>query len=352
MALEVQIKKDCGNFYLDVNFTVDKGILGVLGASGCGKSMTLKCLAGIVTPDEGKIILDGKVLFDSATKINLPPQKRNIGYLFQSYALFPHMSVEENIAVGIKSKDKVEKKGLIEKYLRIFYLEDYRKARPKNLSGGQQQRVALARIFASKPDMLMLDEPFSALDDFLKWQVELELKKILSSYDKKILFVSHNRDEIYRFCDDVVVLNKGKVTAFTTKKSLFEKPQTLSASKLSGCKNHSALEKMDDYTIKAIDWNVILHLKDKVEAVSEFVGIRAHEIKVMQFLEENAFEFVIENIIENIFSVILMVRRFQANSAIRVEINKNIWQKSFCDKKVGDSICIELPSNHLFLLTK
>ncbi len=177
MALEVAIKKYYPDFSLDVNFYTEKGILGVLGASGCGKSMTLKCIAGIETPDEGKIILNARVLFDSEKKINLSPQKRNIGYLFQNYALFPHMNVEENIAVGIKIKE--EKNEIIAKYLKIFHLENLKKAYPKNLSGGQQQRVALARIFASQPDILMLDEPFSALDDFLKWQVELELAKVL-----------------------------------------------------------------------------------------------------------------------------------------------------------------------------
>ena len=208
MALEVAIKKYYPDFSLDVNFYTEKGILGVLGASGCGKSMTLKCIAGIETPDEGKIILNGRVLFDSEKKINLSPQKRNIGYLFQNYALFPHMNVEENIAVGIKFKE--EKNEIIAKYLKIFHLENLKKAYPKNLSGGQQQRVALARIFASQPDILMLDEPFSALDDFLKWQVELELAKVLKLYGKNVLFVSHNRDEIYRFCDEIMVLSQGK----------------------------------------------------------------------------------------------------------------------------------------------
>ncbi|WP_278490662.1 ATP-binding cassette domain-containing protein, partial [Megamonas funiformis] len=135
MALEVAIKKYYPDFSLDVNFYTEKGILGVLGASGCGKSMTLKCIAGIETPDEGKIILNGRVLFDSEKKINLSPQKRNIGYLFQNYALFPHMNVEENIAVGIKIKE--EKNEIIAKYLKIFHLENLKKAYPKNLSGGQ-----------------------------------------------------------------------------------------------------------------------------------------------------------------------------------------------------------------------
>ena len=350
MALKVDIKKKFNTFDLEINFTFDKGILGVLGASGCGKSMTLKCIAGIVTPDEGQIILDDKVLFDSKAKINLSPQQRNVGYLFQNYALFPHMTVSENIAVGIK---KAHKQEIIAKYLKLFYLEDLCKAYPRNLSGGQQQRVALARIFASEPDILMLDEPFSALDDYLKWQLELEMAKILKLYDKNILFVSHNRDEIYRFCNQIAVLAKGKLEVLTDKKSLFEMPQTLAASKLSGCKNHSRIEIIDTHHLKALDWNLCLYLEDTIAPNAAYVGIRAHEILLIEDeikpCKQNTFEFVIEQIIENIFSIILMVRAQNASNMLRVEIDKANWQGN---KHVGDTLKLVLPAKNLFPLTK
>lgn len=347
MALSVNIKKAYGNFNLNIDFNFEQGILGVLGASGCGKSMTLKCIAGIITPDEGKIVLDGRVLFDSKAKINLPPQQRKVGYLFQNYALFPHMTVSENIAVGIK---QVDKRAIIAKYLKLFYLEDLQNAYPRSLSGGQQQRVALARIFASEPDILLLDEPFSALDDYLKWQLELELAKILKLYNKNILFVSHNRDEIYRFCDKIAVLSKGNLEVFTDKKSLFEMPQTLSASKLSGCKNHSHIEIIDEHTVKTIDWNLTLHLIDEVKADAAYVGIRAHEILLAdKDNRENSFEFVIEQIIENIFSIILMVKQPQADNLLRVEFAKERWQH---DKQIGDTIRLSLPAKNIFPLKK
>ena len=345
MALEVKIKKRCNNFILNVEFAFTNGILGVLGASGCGKSMTLKCIAGIETPDEGRIVLNDRVLFDSKAGINLSPQQRNVGYLFQNYALFPHMNVEKNIMVGVKAKNKEE---IINKYIEIFRLQNLRKMYPRNLSGGQQQRVALARIFASQPDILMLDEPFSALDDFLKWQVEIELRNVLKLYTKNILFVSHNRDEIYRFCDEVAVLAQGKVTAFTTKKFLFEKPQTLEASKLSGCKNHSRIKIIDEYTVWAMDWNVILKLNAKVVPKYTYIGIRAHEIKICEQMEkENTFAFKIEHIIENIFSIIFMVKAQDAKDMIRVEFDKSYW---YGDKNVGDIIYLQLENEHLFLL--
>lgn len=347
MALEVEIKKKCSNFMLNVEFALQNGILGVLGASGCGKSMTLKCIAGIETPDEGRIVLNDRVLFDSEKKINLPPQRRNVGYLFQNYALFPHMNVEENILAGVRAKNR---QAVLDRYSEIFHLQDLRKLYLRNLSGGQQQRVALARIFASEPDILMLDEPFSALDDFLKWQVEIELRDILKLYTGNILFVSHNRDEIYRFCDEVAVLSQGRVTAFTTKKNLFEKPQTLEASKLSGCKNHSRIVEIDEYTVQATDWNVTLKLPVPIAGKYSYIGIRAHEIKICQSDEgENTFAFTIEHIIENIFSIIFMVRAQNGAAMIRVEFDKAYWHN---DKQVSDTIYLQLSGSHLFLLTQ
>lgn len=344
MALTVAIKKHYDKFDLAIDFSIDRGILGVLGASGCGKSLTLKCIAGIETPDEGKIILNNRVLFDSEQGINLSPQERNVGYLFQNYALFPHMNVIENIATGIKQSDK---KSIIDKYLQIFHLENIQELYPKNLSGGQQQRVALARIFASEPEILMLDEPFSALDDFLKWQVELELVKILNLYGKNILFVSHNRDEIYRFCDDIVVLSQGKSVSIGTKHSLFAEPKCLAASKLSGCKNHSRIEIIDKNTIKAIDWNMELKVDSGVRK-GKYIGIRAHEIILMsQPIGVNTGKFKIEALVENIFSIVIMLRKVGAAEAIRLEVSKDCWCN---DKQIGDYLWIQLPQKRIFFL--
>lgn len=353
MALEVDIRKKCNTFELKVNFAHDKGILGVLGASGCGKSMTLKCIAGIETPNEGRIVLDGRVLFDSAKKINLPPQKRRVGYLFQNYALFPHMTVEQNILAGIKGT-AAEKKEILHKYLKLFYLTDLKKAYPGSLSGGQQQRTALARIFASKPDILMLDEPFSALDDYLKWQVELRLHDTLKLYEGSILFVSHSRDEIYRFCDDVIVLSEGEIAADTSKKDLFDAPQTLAASELSGCKNHSAAAFTAKNEIRAADWNADLRVLEDSDLYSSkeklYAGIRAHDIKLLFGREtgaENVFSCTVETVIENIFSYIVMLRLPGAARSLRLELSKSEWDR---EKRRGDSVSIQLPKEHIFLV--
>ena len=146
MSLKVNIKKRLGNFNLDVAFETERGVFAILGASGCGKSMTLKCIAGIETPDEGRIELNGRILYDSAKKINLTPQKRRVGYMFQDYALFPNMTVEQNLMAGLLSgeKDRTKARTKVREMLARFELPGLEKHRPSQLSGGQQQRAALA----------------------------------------------------------------------------------------------------------------------------------------------------------------------------------------------------------------
>ena len=182
MALSVQIEKRLGSFCLSAAFTAEpREILALLGPSGCGKSMTLKCIAGIEKPDQGRIVLDGRVLFDKAARINLPPQERGIGYLFQQYALFPHMTVAQNIQAGARRQKKALRQPALQELLALLRLEGLENRRPAQLSGGQQQRVALARILASRPAAILLDEPFAALDSFLKWQLEQEIARVLTA---------------------------------------------------------------------------------------------------------------------------------------------------------------------------
>ncbi|MBR3585808.1 MAG: ATP-binding cassette domain-containing protein, partial [Oscillospiraceae bacterium] len=165
MSLIVDIHRTLGAFTLDVTFEAENGVTCLLGASGCGKSFTLKCIAGIEKPDSGHIELDGVVLYDSEKRINLPPQERQVGYLFQNYALFPNMTVRQNILCGLhREKNRAEKAQKLSEMLKLMQLEGLENHRPAQLSGGQQQRVALARILVNEPRMLMLDEPFSALD--------------------------------------------------------------------------------------------------------------------------------------------------------------------------------------------
>ena len=199
MELSVFLEKQLRDFNLRVDFTVKDEVFALLGASGCGKSMTLKCIAGIEKPDKGRIVLDGKVLFDSARGINLPPQRRQLGYLFQNYALFPNLTVAENLRFVMK-EDSVDK---VTELLQRFHLTGLEGAYPGALSGGQQQRVAFARVLAAEAKLLLLDEPFSALDSYLKWQLETELMDMLPAYGGTALLVSHDRGAVYRLAGRV-----------------------------------------------------------------------------------------------------------------------------------------------------
>lgn len=272
MALTVNIEKRLGSFFLCVDFETAGEPTALLGASGCGKSMTLKCIAGIERPDRGRIVLNGRVLYDSERRIDLPPQKRRVGYLFQQYALFPNMTVEKNIEAGVR--DRKNRREIVEEQLRLFRLEDVRRLRPGQLSGGQQQRAALARILVSEPEMLLLDEPFSALDGHLRWQLELELMDLLKKFGGDVLLVSHRREEVYRFCRRVSVLTEGRSEPAVPVQELFERPRTRNAAALSGCRNFSRIERLDSRHGRCLDWGVVLATAEEIPDNGAFFGIR------------------------------------------------------------------------------
>ena len=285
--LKVNIQKELKEFDLDVDFELKKGCLGILGPSGCGKSMTLKSIAGIVNPDNGFISLNDTVYFDSSNKTNLKPQKRNVGYLFQNYALFPNMTVEENVAIGLgKDYDKNHLSEIIKRY----HLNGLEKRYPRELSGGQQQRVALARIMAYGPDVILFDEPFSAMDTFLKEQLRLELVNSLRDFDGFSIMVTHNRDEAFQFCDELIILDKGKVIAKGDTHEVFENPRKVQVARLTGCKNISRIEIIDDYHVKSLDWGLELEVSQKLSPNITHIGIRAHDFSSAKEGDLNAFD--------------------------------------------------------------
>ncbi len=326
MSLEVRIKKRFERFVLDVAFETGEGLTGLLGSSGCGKSVTLKCIAGLITPDEGRIVLDGHVLFDSVKGINLPPQRRRVGYLFQQYALFPNMTVEQNIAAGVREKAlRCEKVAAL---VRAFHLEGQEGKYPSMLSGGQQQRVALARILASEPAALLLDEPFSALDSYLKWQVELELADRLAAFPGPAVFVTHAREEIYRLCSQVCVLDRGRSEPMQGVKELFDAPTTLSACLLSGCKNISRARPAGGGRVEAMDWGVTLQAGRTIPPGLTHVGVRAHNFTLPPTPGDEMIPCAVERVVEDVFSTVVMLSTpggREGFSLLRMELGKDEW---------------------------
>ena len=280
MEVMVDISKQYKNFLLKVKLSYSGKALGLLGASGCGKSLTLKCISGIETPDSGKILLNGRTLYDSEMGINLPVQQRNVGMLFQNYALFPHMTVKKNIEIG-RRHNKAGGRSL-EELVALFRLEGMLGKYPGQLSGGEQQRVALARSITMEPELLMLDEPFYALDAYLKDQVMEELYEYLKGYQGAILMVSHSREEMYRFCDFVTVLYRGHVIESGSREEIFCHPSDIITAQLTGCRNISRAVPIDDYMVRALDWKLDLHTDRKVSGDVRYVGIRAHNIRTDQ----------------------------------------------------------------------
>ena len=287
--LKVDIHKELKEFDLDVDFELKNGCLGILGPSGCGKSMTLKSIAGIVDPDKGIVSLttgEETVYFDSEKKINLKPQKRNVGYLFQNYALFPNMTVEENVGIGASNSDE----NVVSEMIRRFHLEGLEKRYPRQLSGGQQQRVALARIMAYGPDVILLDEPFSAMDTGLKEKLRRELANFLNNFNGFSVLVTHDRDEAFQFCEELIILDKGKIIAKGKTIDLFENPGKVEVARLTGCKNISKIEIIDDYHVKSLDWDVTFEVSEKVSPNIAYIGIRAHDIYPGQKDDVNALD--------------------------------------------------------------
>lgn len=327
MSLFVEIRKRLGDFVLDARFETDDPVTGLLGASGCGKSMTLKCIAGVETPDEGCIVLDGETLFDSARGINLPPQKRGVGYLFQHYALFPHMTVEKNILCGLHGeKDKAVRRQRLREMIAMLQLEGLEKHRPAELSGGQAQRAALARMLVNKPRLLLLDEPFSALDSHLRDQLQPQFLSLLRSYGRQAVLVTHSRDEAYHLCSRLCVMDGGRILRAGGTKEVFADPGSEPAARLTGCKNIARAVKAGEYEVDVPEWGIRLTAAKPVPDDIRAVGLRAHYFHPRA--AANRFAVRLDSELEEPFEWILLFRYEGQDAA-----SPALWWRMPKDKK-------------------
>jgi molybdate transport system permease protein len=332
IGLFVDIEKCLPGFNLSVTFNCQNQPLGLLGASGSGKSLILRSLAGVETPSRGRIVLNGRILFDSEKGINLPSRQRRIGFVVQNYALFPHLTVAENIAFSLsKNLSKKVIKQQIANQLELVQLPGMENRYPHQLSGGQQQRVAIARALASRPEALLLDEPFSALDTHLRAQLERQMIKTLSNYDGVTIFVTHNMDEAYRICENLLVMEKGRAIANNSKQKIFERPDSVSLAKITGCKNFSRAIIINNQQLKAIDWDVKLHTIPGIPDYLAYTGIRAHQIIFGRDLGDiNTFPCWLANAIEGPHRVTLYLKLNQPSNHdrdfhIQAELYKDKW---------------------------
>jgi molybdate transport system ATP-binding protein len=302
LSIHVDISKHYPNFELEVCLEAGNETLGFLGGSGSGKSLTMRCIAGLIQPDRGRIVVNGQTFFDSAKKLNLKPQQRKTALLFQDYKLFPNLSVAQNIAAGIGrglSKDEVHRR--VSAQLERFGLKGYGSRYPAQLSGGQQQRVAIARMLAAEPHILMLDEPFSALDSHLKFELEENLMGLFEDFAGTILYVSHDIDEAFRFCDRIAVIDNGKIAEVAPAERIVSNPQTLATVKVSGVKNISRAQRVGDYQVRALDWQITLRTNTLVSRQARYLGIRATYLRPPVIEDYNVFEFTVRRVSDSRF---------------------------------------------------
>ena len=348
MTLFVDIIKTFPDFKLFAQIEAGSEVVALLGESGCGKSLTLKCIAGIEKPDQGRIEINGETVFDSGRNINLKPQQRKVGYLFQNYALFANMSVRKNIAFGI-NRPKSEKLAIVNEIIKTFQLESVAELYPTQISGGQQQRVALARILVANPKILMLDEPFSALDSHLKWSMEREIAAVLADFNGSTVFVSHDRDEAYRISDRIAVMSAGKIELIGDKEEIFNSPKTLAAAKITGCKNISPAEKIGMHLVKAVDWGIMLKTAEPVPDGISHACVHADSFELADgAAAENSFSCHVHNILDEPSNKLIefTFTGGQANGkTILMQIPKSLWKN-----QIDSSFVVAVPANKVICL--
>jgi molybdate transport system ATP-binding protein len=356
--LEVRLKKSLPGFHLDVSFAVDREILAILGPSGSGKTMTLQCIAGLVRPDEGLIRLNDRVLLDCAGGVCAPPRTRKIGFVFQNYALFPHLTVRENIAYGISHLPRPEVEEKIGRLLEKMNIVSLGQRYPRQLSAGQQQRVALARALATEPEALLLDEPFSALDTQVKERLELELMALQSYYRGNILLVTHNLAEGYKLASKIAVYESGHVVQCDDKSRVIASPANRTVARLTGVRNlmRGSIQEFRDS-------RVIVHVPELGGDVSVIspdsgqyvpgqpvtIGIRPEFILTIERPGENTFSCTADRIVESVSQVECYFHvniSMEARHWIEVSLPRS---QARCFEE-GQECLVYLPPEHLAII--
>lgn len=374
MSLEVDIEKKFKGFHLQSQFTAGDETMGLLGASGCGKSLTMRSIAGIERPDSGKIVVNGTVFFDRApgkkARVDLTPQQRKTALLFQNYMLFPNLTVAQNVAAGIsKDVSPADRDAMVQTELKRFGLSGFENRYPVQLSGGQQQRVALARMLAARPGILMLDEPFSALDAHLKSVLEQNLVSLFDAFRGTILYVSHDIDEALRFCDRIAVVEAGHIMEMGTGEDLVNRPQSQAGIKLSGCKNATPAERVGARRVWLPKWGVEVETAADVPEGVKCLGVRAFFLERADGPGRNCFRMRVDRVSDSRFERTVLLgfcdRSEKAAPAVeRTEDEmKYLHQHLFwrVDKlKVdaahlpheGEEVWIRIPDDKLYLVEK
>jgi molybdate transport system ATP-binding protein len=357
--LEVRVKRKLKGFSLDVNFSVDQEILAILGPSGSGKTMTLQCIAGLLRPDEGFIELNRKVLFDSSRGIWLPPQSRKIGLVFQNYALFPHLTVSQNIAYGIRGRPKSAVAERVAQLMEKMNIHRLGERYPRQLSAGQQQRVAVARALGPEPDLLLLDEPFSALDSMVKERLQLELQALKTFYSGNVLFVTHDLAEGYKLSSKMAVFESGHIVQIDDKARVISCPSNHTVARLTGVKNL-----MEGLVLSLDDSEAVVKVRELgglVKARCEnpvglsigqevSIGIRPEYVRIVDQAGENTFCCTVDRVVEGVSSANYYFH-VDAVSDSRHYLLATLSNSGAARLAAGDSRLLYLAPEHIALIS-
>lgn len=355
---EVRINKMLPGFSLKVSFSINREILAIVGPSGSGKSLTLQCISGLMNPDEGYINVNGRVLYDSENGLDLPSQERKIGYVFQNYALFPHLTVYDNIAFGISRHDRTKIDERVCYLLEKMHLSDFKHRHPRHLSGGQQQRIALARALAPEPEILLLDEPFSALDTQVRGELERELLAIHDFYKGNIIFVSHNLEEAYRLSSQIAVYDAGRILQLGPKNDLINAPASKTVARLTGVRNlaEGVIENIDDCraTVLVKEWNerlcISLNSSDNYRQNQKItVGIRPEYIRIEERCTGNMLKAKVVEAVDGVSSYRYCFRiENGSEKGFHLEAEASKLEAPYIP--AGKTCCLQLPSNRIFII--
>ncbi|WYM77737.1 ABC transporter ATP-binding protein [Methanolobus sp. ZRKC2] len=347
------------SFTLDAKFEIENELVVLFGRSGSGKTTALQCISGLLEPNGGKIIVNNKVYFDCHKRINLPVQQRSLGYVFQNYALFPHMDVKKNIAYGLKGWSKEEKEKRIQEMLQLLHIEGLENNYPSQLSGGQKQRVALARALAPKPDILLLDEPFSALDMVVRMKLREKIKEIQRELSIPVLFITHNHVEAFTIADKIIIFHDGRVQQLGTPEEVFYHPKNRHVAELVGMSNifeDAFVVEIDEAEgstlIKSQEMPVRVEhpgLK-KDEKISW--GIRPENLRILKVSEDengklgdNTFDASVKSIVNKGSSKVIAFQIKEHRNLLIAEVANQFFEDTRLD--VGDICRITLDKNKI-----
>ena len=337
-ALLVDLVRRHGSFQLHLQFETACPRVAILGASGAGKSLLLRCLAGLERPDRGRICLNGQVLFDSERGIDRPLQRRRIAMVFQHHALFPHLTVAQNVSFGLAHRDRARRRQQVWAQLEALNLLPFADRFPDQLSGGQQQRVALARALVTRPQLLLLDEPFSSQDTHRRRQLQHQTLEHLARSGVPSLLVSHDMDEAYRLSEELLVIGGGQLLTHAPKRRVFDQPRSREVARLTGCKNITRVEWRAPHQLWAPAWGIALNRDHPWPADTAFIGIRANHLKLRPFVASdlespaNRWPCRVVDVSEGALTVSVYVvpqgaTAAQALEPIHVEVSQRSWRE-------------------------